>query len=387
MAISNDVQVNPRLGPTNNNVNDNTNYGCGTCNQPVTWDHRAVVCDTCDEWYNISCQDIQSRTYSLLQEDDNICRNCLKCNSPNYSTICYDLHHLPTYNMYSLSDTSIQNPDVCDTMMKPIHTSTPEKKISSKREVKIGLSPLRILNINCQSMKKKQDRMENLIDSTNPDIGIGTETWLDPRITNNQVFPHNYTVWRKDRENSKGGGVLIAVKNTFLSSDVPELQTTCDSCEIIWVKINVVNCKTLYICSYYNPSTSDEFSMINFSESINRAANMKDAFLLIGGDFNLPGWDWKTRTLRPNTKHPRNHYRLAEILDDNGLVQFIEEPTRNKNTLDLLITNIPSKILRTDIIPGISDHDIVYAEIYIKPVKHKQTPRKIPLYKKANGIV
>ena len=124
--------------------------------------------------------------------------------------------------------------------------------------------------------------------------------------------------------------------------------------------------------------------MINFSESINRAANMKDAFLLIGGDFNLPGWDWKTRTLKPNTKHPRNHYRLADSLDDNGLVQVIEEPTRNKNTLDLLIINIPSKILRTDIIPGISDHDIVYAEIVKhKPVKHKQTPRKIPLYKKA----
>ena len=38
----------------------------------------------------------------------------------------------------------------------------------------------------------------------------------------------------------------------------------------------------MYICSFYNPSTSDEFSMINLSESINRAANMKDAFLLIG---------------------------------------------------------------------------------------------------------
>ena len=42
------------------------------------------------------------------------------------------------------------------------------------------------------------------------------------------------------------------------------------------------------------------------------------------------------------------------------------------------------KILRTDIIPGISDHDAVYAEIDIKPVRHKQTPRKISLYKKAS---
>ena len=147
---------------------------------------------------------------------------CINCNNPNYSAICYDLHHPATDNIYSiltLSDTSIQNPDICNTLLKPIHASTTEKKISSKREVKI--SPLRILNINCQSIKKKQDLMENLIDSTNPDIVIATETWLDPTITNNQVFPPNYTVWRKDRENAKGGGVLIAVENTCLSSDDP----------------------------------------------------------------------------------------------------------------------------------------------------------------------
>ena len=181
MAISNDVQLNP--GPTNC---DSTIYGCGTCNQPVTWDHRAVVCDTCDQWYHISCQEIQPGTYSILNEDDNICWNCINCNNPNYGTICYDLHHLTTDNIYcilTLSDTSIQNPDICNTLLKPIHASTPEKQISSKRKVKI--SPLRILNINCQSIKKKQDRMENLIDSTNPDIVIATETWLDPTITNN----------------------------------------------------------------------------------------------------------------------------------------------------------------------------------------------------------
>ena len=104
------------------------------------------------------------------------------------------------------------------------------------------IPPLRILNRNCQSIKKKQDRMENIIASTNPDIVIATETWLDPRSGNNQVFPPDYIVLRKYREHSKGGGVLIAVKDTYLSSDVPEHQTTR---EIIWIKINIVNCKTL----------------------------------------------------------------------------------------------------------------------------------------------
>ena len=98
------------------------------------------------------------------------------------------------------------------------------------------MSPLCILNINCQYIK--QDRIENPIDSTKPDVVIATETWLDPIITNNQVFPPNYTVRRKDRENSKGGGVLIAVKNTYLSADVPEVQTDC---EITWIKIKILS--------------------------------------------------------------------------------------------------------------------------------------------------
>ena len=142
----------------------------------------------------------------------------------------------------------------------------------------------------------------------------------------------------------------------------------------------------MYICSFYNPNASDENSMINFSESTNRAAHIKYAFLLTGGDFDLPGLDWESRTLKPNTKHPINHDRLADILDDNGMVQVTEEPTINNNTLDILITNIPSTILRTDIIPCISDHDAVYAEIDFKPVRHKQTPRKIALYKKAMWV-
>jgi hypothetical protein len=37
-----------------------------------------------------------------------------------------------------------------------------------------------------------------------------------------------------------------------------------------------------------------------------------------------------------------------------------------------------------NIAPGISDHDIVYTEFDLKPVKLQQKPRTIPLYNKAN---
>jgi hypothetical protein len=62
----------------------------------------------------------------------------------------------------------------------------------------------------------------------------------------------------------------------------------------------------------------------------------------------------------------------------------VEEPTRQQNILDLILTNHPGKVIRTDTIPGISDHDIVYTEFDLRPVKLQQKPRTIPLYNKAN---
>ncbi|MCS5551353.1 MAG: hypothetical protein NZ811_07535, partial [Gammaproteobacteria bacterium] len=49
-----------------------------------------------------------------------------------------------------------------------------------------------------------------------------------------------------------------------------------------------------------------------------------------------------------------------------------EEPTRGENTLDLIITNNPSRFTRVETIPGISDHEIVFSELDIR-VKKKIT--------------
>lgn len=178
-----------------------------------------------------------------------------------------------------------------------------------------------------------------------------------------------------------GGGVLTAVREEYSSEEVPELQTDC---EIIWTKINLKDTRNLYICSFYNPKTSDEHSLAQFEEALQRARNIQNAFLFIGGDFNYPGWDWKRKVLKEKCLHSAVHNRFAEVLDDHGLVQLVEEPTRNNNTLDLMLTNFPAKVLRIEVLPGVADHDAVFAEVDTRPVTNHQKPRKIPLYKKAN---
>ncbi|CAG2254954.1 unnamed protein product [Mytilus edulis] len=140
----------------------------------------------------------------------------------------------------------------------------------------------------------------------------------------------------------------------------------------------------MYISSFYNPKTANEQGYLEYKRSIDQTASIKNCFIVSGGDFNLPGWDWKAKCLKDNTQHVGIHQRFGDILDDNGLLQIVEEPTRQANTLDLLITNHPNSFTRVEILPGVSDHDIVFAEISVIPSRKKQAARKIPLYSKAN---
>jgi hypothetical protein len=64
-------------------------------------------------------------------------------------------------------------------------------------------------------------------------------------------YPDGFHSYRNDR-NLNGGGVLIAVKDTYITSSVPELQTDC---EIVWCKMEIVGHKTFYISAYYNQFT------------------------------------------------------------------------------------------------------------------------------------
>lgn len=191
--------------------------------------------------------------YSYLVSDKNIAIrwDCMICDNPNYHSLCYGSTAIQTSKNFSLLD-ELMNTSGEQNIPNPVHSSTPKQK--DKRKRKEPFMPLRILNVNCQSIKNKQHQIQNLVDSTKPDVIIATKTWLDPTITNSQIFPPNYNIYRKDRKGNKtGGGVLIAINDKYLSSEIPELDTDC---EIIWCKIQQKGNKDLYICSYYNPKTS-----------------------------------------------------------------------------------------------------------------------------------
>ena len=59
----------------------------------------------------------------------------------------------------------------------------------------------------------------NLVDTYNPDVVIGTESWLKEDIKNAEVFRTDFTTYRRDRT-ARGGGVFICVKNIIASTEL-----------------------------------------------------------------------------------------------------------------------------------------------------------------------
>ena len=64
-------------------------------------------------------------------------------------------------------------------------------------------------------MCNKVAQGQALLADKNPDIFAVTETWLNSSINSNEFFNDEYQVFRKDRHNRKGGGILIALKNSL----------------------------------------------------------------------------------------------------------------------------------------------------------------------------
>ena len=265
-------------------------------------------------------------------------------------------------------------------------TSTPKHQNANKKPRQKSLKnkmkrSLRVLVINCRSIVDKKQEYENLIHSTRPDVIIGTESWLKPMDCDDECAPKDqYDIFRKDRINAKGGGVFIATKKDLSAEAEPELDTDC---ELTWCKISSDGQKTLHIGAFYRPHEKDELSLDELQKSLNRLGET-DQNILLAGDFNLPGWDWSENTIRPDKcNHPRLHHKFIDLIGAKGLEQLVTEPTRGMVTLDLAITNNPTRVNSVKVIPGISDHDCVQVELDISPIRNHQAPRDIPLYGKA----
>ena len=239
--------------------------------------------------------------------------------------------------------------------------------------------------LNCRSIKNKVAELEVFLSTTDPDIVLGTESWLTPDIKNSEIFPNSYTVYRKDRSSAvkkKGGGVFILAKKKFITSLV-DLRTEC---ELIFIELKLHDQQNMKIGCMYRPQWTNDDLMDDLVASVKTVEKGKGNMWL-GGDFNLPLTDWENETPLTGNTNPRHTRSLIQLANDVAMSQMVDIATRKESTLDLFFSTNPSLVNRVTPAPPLSskaDHDIILLDINTRAEipKQKQTHRYI--YTKAD---
>ena len=84
---------------------------------------------------------------------------------------------------------------------------------------------------------------------------------------------------------------------------------------------------------------------------------------------------------------PSEGEKFIEILNDYHLEQLVHFPTREKNTMNLIITSLPYQFLDIQSPDKLGDHDIVAGTlkvVYSPPPPIKEPRRKVYRYQKGD---
>lgn len=363
-----DCETNP--GP------NSSKFPCSVCHDPCTWEQRAIQCDECDGWYHAACMGINTINYEILG-GSNISWMCCNCGMPNFSTSLFSQWSLEVTNSFSSLNESFDDAHI----NPPVATSSP-KTCPKSTGKKPCARTLTAIVVNFNSVKNKVPDLAACLQTHKPDIVIGTETWLNPHIANNEIFPEDYTLIRKDRSDCYGG-VLIAIKKDIIYTELTDADSDC---EIVWAQIQLVGGKTLYVGAFYRPpNQTDPVYLSCLKESLCKLNVTASDTVWLGGDFNLPNIDWPSNSTIQGSPNRNLGEQLIDIAEDLGLHQTVTEPTRQDNILDLFFTNRPSLIEKSTLIPGLSDHDgIPKLTIDLSPKFCRLKPYRVYLYKKAD---
>lgn len=202
---------------------------------------------------------------------------------------------------------------------------------------------MRLISLNFQSIKNKVLETEVLVENSEPDIIVGTETWLNNNIFSAELLPSTYNIYRRDREDSHGG-LLIAVKNNLVCTPI----FTSKDHELLCVRLQQTRQKSIIIGAYYRPpniTCEDNARMAVAEMSKVRSDNPKSDFWLTG-DFNLPDIDWPTLSIKSHLYPSKMSAEYTNIPGDCGVQQLVNTPTRGDKILDLFFTNNPSLVQR-----------------------------------------
>ena len=166
---------------------------------------------------------------------------------------------------------------------------------------------------------------------------------------------HGYKQIHKSRQTAEESRTKYNSEEIDIESDT----------ESIFVKISLLNNKSLITGSIYRPPNSDNEYMEKIKCAVDDIAKKhRSSVVWLGGDLNLPDISWNSDsvTIAGHQNPVSLNNKFLELVQDNHLEQVVTFPTRHENTLDLFLTNRPSLVNICEPLPGLGDHEIVYID-------------------------
>ena len=220
-----------------------------------------------------------------------------------------------------------------------------------------------------------------------PKIICLTETWLNSNVSNLEILPDSeYTIYRKDRTHTIGGGVLTAVHNSIKSKCREDLNSDNPlHNEIIVTEVKFPKFKKIALINMYKPPNDNDLACVNnLYTCLDKIRSAGFSNICLMGDLNLPN-------INTNTGLPTNNNFNSELFyntfQEFGLTHTMHAPThKNGNTLDFILTTFPDKFKKvySEVSSIDSDHYMVNFTLNIEHKLPNVPPRYVPNYSRAN---
>jgi exonuclease III len=203
------------------------------------------------------------------------------------------------------------------------------------------------MHLNINSVFNKFEHVFSILNSLDFDIIALNEIKLDDSVPSKLYEHEKYNLIRRDR-NSSGGGIMVYIKKCY---SILDYESSTDY-EIISFKLLVKRIANNFIFSYKPPNVNDH-DYLEHLDSVIKLKNLNNNLFIIG-DLNM---DWQS------TKGDS----LKAFCSDNGLYNFVNEPTRvfvgknhiSSTLIDVVLHNGSSIIDTFAVDFPYSDHKLV----------------------------
>ena len=167
--------------------------------------------------------------------------------------------------------------------------------LSGDVETNPGPDSLSCLPNNAHSLKtvtpirNKFIQFQSLVNNHKPSIVAVTETWLTSEIGNSEILHSGYDIERRDREVSRGGGVLLAIDSSLNSRRRSDLECPDNlHNETIVCEISPSNIEKVALVVFYRPPNDVSIECLNNLNTVLNNIVTAGTQICLLGDFNLP---------------------------------------------------------------------------------------------------